>query len=171
MPAEAWLIISQLFSAFSVRLKCYWLQNDPNLRSSSRIKCPSKNPLIQICEVKPKNMYEKGKYSYCYHMCQRNYPVSVKLFCTSSCNNGSKEWLQEEINLLTEHRVLTAFKKSVYSANLHCNTPSAIVRTVVPVVSIWLQSELYLLHYKTSKSGTSEKRHGNAFPLTLCLTV
>ena len=97
---------------------------------------PIKNPLIQICEVKPKTMYQKGKYSYCYHICQRDYPVSVKLFCSSSCNKGSKGWLQEEINLLTEHRVLTVFKKSVYSANPHCNTPSAIVRTVVPVVSI-----------------------------------
>lgn len=171
MHTETWLIISQLFSAVSVRLKCYSLQNDPNLRSSSRIKCPSKNPLIQICEVKPKPMYHKEKYSYCYHICQRNYPVPVKLFCTSSCNKGSKGWLQEEINLLTEHHVLTVFKKSVYSANLHCKTPSAIVRTVFPVVSIWLQSELYLLHYKPSKSATSEKRDGNAFPLTLCLTI
>lgn len=171
MPAEGCLIIFQLFSAVSVRWKYYWLQNDPNLRSSSRIKCPSKNPLIQTCEVKPKTLYQKGKYSYCYHICQRNYTVSVKLLCTSSCNKGSKGWLQEEINLLTEHRILTVFKKSVYSANLHCNTPSAIVRTVVPVASIWLQSELYLLHYKTSKSATSEKRDGNAFPLTLCFTV
>lgn len=83
-----------------------------------------------------------------------------------------KDGSRKELLLLPGYCVLTVSTKAVYSRNLHCNTLSSFGGAAVSVVSIWFHNRLHLLHYKTSKFSTPEKkRNWDVLPFTLCLTI